>query len=208
MLSRFLENMRQICPNVSLATQKPLIKLFEKNFPWLEIFDLQDLPVEILSRKREFDFHSPMLLMMRHLGIKKHEIFSTPYLSVDQPLDRPLAGKYKIGICWSSGDHAEEMQLIRRRVPLEKLLKLGEIPGVRFVSFQKGQDSEDIYNLGAEAMIIDPMARISSFYDTARVINEVDIVVTVCTSVRASRRGDGKEMFRDASEAAILGLLE
>lgn len=195
MLCRFLENMRQICSRVSLATQKPLIKLFGKNFPWLEIFDLENLPVEILSRKREFDFHSPMLSMMRHLGIKKHEISSAPYLSVDQPLDRPLAGKYKIGICWSSGDHSEEMQLVRRRVPLKKLLKLAEIPGARLVSLQKGLDAEDIYNLGAEAMIIDPMARISSFYDTARVINEVDIVVTVCTSVAHLAGAMGKKCF-------------
>ena len=195
MLSRFLEKIREICPNVALATQKPLIKLFELNFPWLEIFDVQSLPAEILARKREFDFHSPMLSTMRHLRIKKHKISPEPYLSVNQPLDRQIPGRYKIGICWSSGDHSEEMELVRRRVPLEKLLRLGEIPGVRLVSLQKGSDSEDICNLGAEALIIDPMARISSFYDTARVIREVDIVVTVCTSVAHLAGAMGKKCF-------------
>lgn len=195
MLCRFLEKIRGVCPSVALATQKPLIKLLEHNFPGLEIFDVQELPVEILSQKRKFDFHTPMLSMMRHLKIKKGEISSEPYLSVDKPLDRPLSGRYKIGICWSSGDHAEEMQLIRRRVPLEKLLKLGEIPGVRMISLQKGRDSQDIYSLGAEALVIDPMPRISSFYDTARVIREVDIVVAVCTSVAHLAGAMGKKCF-------------
>jgi Glycosyltransferase family 9 (heptosyltransferase) len=179
MLVRFVKKFVEMGANPALAVSKPLERLLAENFPDIPVFNCDSPAAEL----REYDYHTPMLSMIRHLGITPRTINSNHYLSAREPLTRPIPGRLKVGLCWASGDHGDELKLRRRIVDLASLLPLCGIPGVQVVSLQKDENQKQLYALGAEALIIDTMSRVADFYDTARLIHQLDLVVSVDSAV-------------------------
>lgn len=74
-----------------------------------------------------------------------------------------------------------------RAVPLARLKPLFEVPGVRFVSLQKGSGSEQARSLPASVPLIDFTAEMDegsgAFVDTAAVIRNLDLVIAIDTAV-------------------------
>ncbi len=89
----------------------------------------------------------------------------------------------RVGICWESGDHSPALRRRIRTVPLELFFPISEIPGVRLVSLQKSNAQSDILRLGAETFIFDPMSQVEDFYDTASIIQSLDLVISVDSAV-------------------------
>lgn len=176
MLLRFVCDLEALGATVTVAVPKDLIRLAEcvvsRVVEWKS-----DYP-------SEFDYHVPMLSALRWLKVNKNTISSAPYLTA-VPFGHSLgaSGKLKVGICWASGDHGPETRPRRRVIDLDRFFPLAEIPGVRLISLQKGEDQKDILNLGAESFIFDPMGRVEDFYDTASVISELDLVACVDSAV-------------------------
>jgi hypothetical protein len=181
MFVRFLAKLSTRTRSIVLATAAPLVRLFAENFPDIQVWDCESLPPE--ANAKNFDFHTPMLSMIRHSEIMPKDISSEPYLTVKEPLIRRIPGKFKIGLCWSSGDHGKTLSLRRRVIPLSMFLPLMEIPGVQVISLQKGEESKEVLALGAEALMLDSMHAIEDFYDTARFIQELDLVISVDSAV-------------------------
>lgn len=195
MLVRFAKNLDELGAKVSIATHKVLVRLFKENFPKLPVYDCENLPDYIKSDPSQFDFHSPMLSVLRHLKLKVHEIDPSPYLAVEENLLRPLPGKFKVGLCWSSGDHGVHLETRRRVTSLDKYLPLLETPGIQVVSLQMGQEAKEVEQLGAESMIINFMHRVADWYDSARIIKELDLVISVDTAVAHLAGAMGKEVY-------------
>ena len=84
-----------------------------------------------------------------------------------------------VGLCWngstSVGIPAE------RNIPLAMLKPLSEIPGVRLVSLQKGDGVDEMASCGFE--VHDAMAGVQDVYDTACVIDSLDLVITIDTLI-------------------------
>lgn len=109
----------------------------------------------------------------------------TPYLASAQSLSPPLRlrlpnDKFKIGICWSgySGYGFD----FRRSAALTDLLPIAAIPGTVLVSLQM-DGREEIEAAGAQDFIRDPMVGVRDYEDTSRIISELDLVISVDTSV-------------------------
>jgi hypothetical protein len=90
-------------------------------------------------------------------------------------------GEFHVGIVWAgSRDHEQSHH---RDVPLAYFMRLSEIPGVRLHSLQVGEAGGQMGDLAAFGLIRDRAPEITNFGDTARVIEGLDLVISVDTAV-------------------------
>ena len=181
MLVRFVKSLAKYKVSITLAAPAPLVRLFQRSFPFCRVLDLNGELPEASS----FDYHTPMLSLMRHSGVAQpKEISGETYLvAKPEPLIRLPDNRVKIGICWASGNHAKELTDRRRLVPLTLFLPLLIDPSVSLISLQAGGESKDIINNGLEGIVFDPMGRVESFAQTADIIACLDLVISVDSAV-------------------------
>ncbi|WP_109451248.1 tetratricopeptide repeat protein [Azospirillum sp. TSH64] len=91
----------------------------------------------------------------------------------------------KVGLVWAGSAHDEQfvahMVDRRRSLPLSALAPLAGIPGVRFYSLQKGPPAREARSSGLD--LVDWMDAVEDFADTAALVAELDLVISVDTSV-------------------------
>lgn len=138
----------------------------------------------------EFDYHCPMLSLPRAFKTQLDSIPSkTPYLYADNAdikvwKDRLHSGsnKMRVGLVWAGNPrlHSFDLSSIdrQRSMPSHHLLTLANIENVEFYSLQKdGAKAPDNFP------IIDYMDKCHDFSDTAALISQLDLVISVDTSV-------------------------
>ncbi|MCX8516003.1 MAG: tetratricopeptide repeat-containing glycosyltransferase family protein, partial [Alphaproteobacteria bacterium] len=110
---------------------------------------------------------------------------SLPYITPALPPRPQLMAaptRRKVGLCWSSNMKANDNQL--RSVPsLRDLLPLWDAELCDFYSLQMGPQSKEIETIGMEAALLDLSPYINTMADTARFIHELDLLITIDTSV-------------------------
>jgi tetratricopeptide (TPR) repeat protein len=135
---------------------------------------------------RRFDFSIPMLSLPGVLGTDLETIpGTTPYLSAHGHMVSKWATRlvdltsYRVGLVWrGSKDHANDRN---RSLSLNEILEIKQ-PGIDFVSLQyQVSDSEELALVNAE--MFDPSGELSDFADTAALIECMDLVISVDTSV-------------------------
>ncbi|HYG89647.1 MAG TPA: tetratricopeptide repeat-containing glycosyltransferase family protein [Azospirillum sp.] len=87
-------------------------------------------------------------------------------------------GGLRVGVVWGSSPTDPS-----RSCPLDTLLALGRLPGVRLFSLQKGSHAADLGRTPDAGCIEDLSDRIHDMADTAAIVRQLDLVVTVDTSV-------------------------
>lgn len=111
----------------------------------------------------------------------------------DGILDLPEG--FKVGICWETGKRplqpATESMQKAKTIALERLSALHR-PGVVLVSLQQSHDSHATME---KWNVINPMAGVQDFDDTAWIISQLDLVVTVDTSVAHLAGALGKPVW-------------
>lgn len=168
---------------VHVAVPRALKRLLER-IPGLEAVHVlgDSLP--------QTDFHCPMLSLPRAFGTELDTIpAAVPYLSVDpEAVARwraRLPAGFTAGLVWA-GDprpHTPKAGAIdrRRSLPLAALEPLADVPGVTFVSLQKGTAAGQARLPGLS--LIDWMDEVEDFADTAALISALDLVIAVDTAV-------------------------
>ena len=68
-------------------------------------------------------------------------------------------------------------------MPLPTFEPLAGVPGVRLLSLQKGPGREQVDELAERVELLDPADDLNDFADTAALISNLDLVVTVDTAV-------------------------
>lgn len=142
-----------------------------------------------------FDFHCPLLSLPLMLGTNSLADIPAPipYLQVDGKLwaDRVAGEGLKVGLAWAGAprrDSPVQAAFDRRRsLPLSSLTPILALPGVRFFSLQKG--------VVAGPGLIDFMAEMTDFADTAALVATLDLVITVDTSVAHLAGAMGKPVW-------------
>jgi len=142
------------------------------------------------ARGRElpaFDFQIPLQGLPRLFKTDLTNIPSAvPYLKVP-PEDRLRwkdrvqgDGRLKVGLAWAGSPRRKMSDEIRTR-GLDVLAPLGQSPNVRFFSLQKGPESSLARPPGLE--LTDFTQDLNDFADTAALIENLDLVISVDTSV-------------------------
>lgn len=100
--------------------------------------------------------------------------------------------RFRVGLVWNGGFRADrpELWLVnqRRNVPLKLFAQALDLPGMDFISLQKGEPAEselrgqerDYWRVGR---LLNASAQLGDFADTAGLIANLDLIVTVDTSV-------------------------
>ena len=99
----------------------------------------------------------------------------------------------KIGLAWSS--NALNPSAKRRSCRLEDFAPLGAIPGVQFYSLQKGPAAAETALPPAGVSITDFTSDLEDFADTAALIANLDLVITVDTAVAHVAGAIGKPVW-------------
>jgi hypothetical protein len=110
-----------------------------------------------------------------------------------EPAKIPQRGKLNVGLVWR-GNPAYG-QDVHRSMPFSEFCPLFDIPGAAFYSLQAGPASLEVTNLGLDGFVanLEPLAK--SWRDTARLIQALDVVVTVDTAVAHLAGALGKPVF-------------
>jgi hypothetical protein len=142
----------------------------------------------------EFDVHCPLLSLPLALGTTLETIpAAVPYLAADP--DQALAWRIRlaavpglhVGLVWAGNPRSADRALAaidrRRSLPLARLAPLGTVPGVTFVSLQKGHRAEEAKTPPLGMALYDWTDELWDFADTAALIAGLDLVIGVDTAV-------------------------
>lgn len=136
-----------------------------------------------------FDVHCPMMSLPFTFGTTLETIPPpAPLLSADpatvnkwKTLVGPDDGSLRIGIAWAGNkEHKNDRN---RSMPLRTLAPLGQIPGVRFFSLQVGDRASEAKDPSSGLRLLDRSADLTDFAETAGLIANLDLVISVDTVV-------------------------
>lgn len=176
--ARYLLLLQHMGANITLACPLPLMHLFEHSFPSVKLLS----PSAQISAD-SIDFYVPMMSLA---GLFKTRIGDVPFQ--DHYLSTPpeyqakwswlskLAG-LKVGIVWSGNPNHKNDK--NRSIAFEQFFNALPIHA-HYFSIQKG---EDILQLKAPANLTVLGSDIESFADTAAICEQMDVVITVDTSI-------------------------
>ncbi len=138
------------------------------------------------------DAHIPLLSLPQHLGISLANIpAEVPYLRPEPELVARWAERLalqpsfrsglRVGLVWAgSPEHRNDRN---RSLALDRLAPLGRVANTRFFSLQKGAGAGQAANPPTGLELVDLGPEIGNFADTAAILQHLDLVVTVDTSV-------------------------
>jgi Flp pilus assembly protein TadD len=165
-----------------------------------------------------FDLHCPMMSLPLAFETRLETIPATiPYLHAAAPQTlrwrERLAGRnsaphepvpacreaLKVGLVWAgdSRPHLPRANLIdrRRSLHLRQLAPLAEVPGVVFVSLQKGVPAQQTQTPPLGMRVWDWTAELHDFTDTAALLECLDLVISVDTAVAHLAGAMGKPVW-------------
>jgi tetratricopeptide (TPR) repeat protein len=170
---------------VFVETQPPLHRLLKTVEGVAQIISRGDpLP--------DFDVHCPLMSLPRRHHTRLQAVpAEVPYLRVSQGLARSDDGtrrqgdreKGRIGLVWSGNPiHTRDKH---RSVRLSAFTPLLEVPNVEFYSLQKGPAEEELtaYAIANRKSQIANTPDLSDFADTAALIMNLDLIISVDTAV-------------------------
>ncbi len=104
---------------------------------------------------------------------------------------RPVATRRRIGLVWGGG-HSHYNY--RRSVPLQKLMPILQTPNVEFFSFQKDRPRKDLETLTG-VQIHDLADQMNDFADTAALLSQMDLLISVDTAIAHVAGAIGKPVW-------------
>lgn len=181
---RYAQYCKQTAKKVFVLCPKELVRIL-KTCPWID---------DAVTGLDEGDFDAQISIMsLPYLFKTTLETVpaNVPYLGAE-PIrcayyehKMPKTDKLKVGIVWGGNPRksAIRFQIIdtKRSSGIEELAPLFDVPNVQFYSLQKGDYQSQIEPY--KDKLIDLMGDVDDFWDTAAIISNLDLVISVDTSV-------------------------
>lgn len=185
---------------VILQVQSPLRRLMEQLPGVAKVV----VPGEPLP---QFSWQCPLMSLPLAFGTTLDTIPNTPYLCAGASLPTAqrtaLPGResqFKVGLTWAGNPNHKNDR--RRSLPLEILVRAlaplvagGDLPNVSFFSLQKGSRAAEIGPFASELTIEDPCSMCQDFAETAALVAELDLVITVDTAIAHLAGALGKPVW-------------
>ncbi len=175
---------------VVMSVQEPLYRLLKQMSPDIEVVSHNEVPAE-------FDYHCPLMSLPLALGTTSQNIPSEKrYIFADEQLRRawdirlPPQTKPRIGVVWSgSMQHRNDHN---RSIDLSTLAPLFSADA-HWISLQKELRLGD--HLEEPHKIVHYGDELKDFSDTAALLDLMDLVITVDTSVAHLAGAMGKQVW-------------
>jgi Flp pilus assembly protein TadD len=198
----------QFCRYLPLIDPRHKI-VFEVQAPLVDL--MRQLPgVDAVIARGEplpdFDAHCPTMSLPLLFGTTLDNIPNeTPYLRAD-PAKVALWAKrlepakgLRVGLVWVGGRRTAQPELQplnrRRNIPLATLAPLAQTRGVSFVSLQKDPPASEAYAPPAGMAMFDFTGDLQDFSDTAALVANLDLVISVDTAVAHLAAAMGKPVW-------------
>lgn len=149
----------------------------------------------------EFDLHCSLLRLPAIFDTTIENIPSSePYISVKPALVKKWKDKMqsdgsrvKIGLVWAGSPR--EGKLLNRSCSFELFLPLFQLDNAEFYSLQKGQAAQQAKIPPEDIKLIDLTENLTNFSDTAALIENLDLVISVDTAVAHLAGAIGKPVW-------------
>jgi uncharacterized protein (TIGR03032 family) len=175
--ARFLPMVKSRCKKLIVVSTEPLRLLFKEMDCVDEVRLPGNLPIEL------FDVYCPIMSLPGALNIELNNLpNSTPYLSIDKKLVVPKLpdnDKPKVGLVWAGS--ATQAINHHRSCPIEEFVKISS-DDFDFYSLQVPLSNQEKVLLD-DNNIVDLEQEMISYSHTGALMQQMDIVVSVCTSV-------------------------
>jgi tetratricopeptide (TPR) repeat protein len=192
---RYLPMAKTRCATLIFETRKSLIPLL-KGFPGID---------QIVSRSssphpdKNWDVYIPLLSLPKVFGSTLETIPNqVPYLYADTQKTeywrhRLTGDGFKVGIVWAgrpmhTNDH-------NRSCALRQFLPCAEIPGIQLIGLQKGAAAAQAAELPPKMNFVNFDEELQDFSDTAGLIENLDLVISVDTAVAHLAGAMGKPVW-------------
>ncbi len=153
-----------------------------------------------------FDYHCPMMSLPLALGTTLETIPGPArYLAADPAAVAGWRGRMgaldglRVGLCWAGNalrpNPSTRLLDRRRSIALAQLAPLSGVAGVQFVSLQKGDGAARGGATDDGVSLHDWTDELNDFADTAALIEALDLVITVDTSVAHVAGALGKPVW-------------
>jgi tetratricopeptide (TPR) repeat protein/glycosyltransferase involved in cell wall biosynthesis len=185
---RYAPMLRSRGAKVIVACYPDLMRLFAtvEGIEYLSVC-FEDLPA--------FDVHAPLMSLPRIVGTTLETIpANIPYLAPPPECSFALASdaKLKVGIVWAGSPQRRKDN--QRSCSLSDFIQFLDVPGIAFYSLQKNL-SECDRTLLHQHLVPDLSPHLNDFADTASAISQLDLVISVDTSVAHLAGALGKPVW-------------
>lgn len=175
MFCRYIKYLTTMFKDVIFLVYPQLLELFKLNFP--------DLKVMLVTDKYDYDYSANVMELHYHLGMDfEHIPSSFSYLKADnlkieEFKNKEFGGREKkVGLFWQGNSRVFK----NRAIKLEKLKPLFDLSNTKFYSIQKEDNLKQIKNF---PNIKDMESSIENFSDTAAIIANLDLLITIDSAV-------------------------
>jgi tetratricopeptide (TPR) repeat protein len=147
----------------------------------------------------DFLWHCPLLSLPLAFGTELSSIpAKIPYVHPDPALvkvweQRMQGDSLRIGLAW--GGNPNYPHELWRSIPLEQLAPLTNLENTTFYSLQMGAPAEQVKQLGRRVHLIDLQAEQKDFADTAAIVANLGLVISIDTSVAHLAGAMGKPVW-------------
>lgn len=181
LMARFLPMLASLGCTVVLACKPPLVRLFT-GLPGVTRLAVSE------DDMTGCDVWTPMMDLPRYLGTTLDTLPDPAQLAVPddsmaraQAMTAPFADRLKIGVLWSGSVTYRANH--KRSFSHDRFLQLANIPGVQLFSLYKGPLAEAFHADGTACLIVDAASSDRDFADSAALIRELDLVITMDSAI-------------------------
>ena len=193
---RYARLARDAGARVVMSVQDPLVRLLATSAPDIEVIGADQSP-------ETCDFRCPTMSLPLAFGTTLSTIPAPARYLTPPPNDwaarlAALPG-LKVGLVWAGGARPWNPQLEaadkRRSITLEHYAPLAGIPGISFISLQKGPPSGQAREPPPGMVLHDWTDELTDFADTAALTDALDLIISVDTAVAHLAGGLGKPVW-------------
>jgi len=196
--ARYLPSAAQRCKKLILVCRADLLPLFATLPGIAQIREAGSIKVS------NSDTYLPLLSLPRVFGTTLDTIpAEIPYIDVQairrrkinasSSLSLSLSSAPKVGLVWAGSPTYKNDH--HRSCPVQEFAPVLRTPGIEFYSLQKGPQRQELAQLLTDLHVQDLDSRLQDYGDTALIIDQLDLVITVDTSVAHLADALGKPVW-------------
>lgn len=193
--SRYLPKIAEFDGEVVFETRLPLAGLF-KDIPGVSKVCLKR---DLIYKQMNFDYHIHLCSLpgifsttLKNIPDKTDFLYINPERIAFWAQKIPT-GKFRVGLVWTG--NLRNIMLRHRSCNLKELEPMLTVSGVTFVGLQKGEKLGDVNELPTSIKFTNLGDQFDDFSDTAAVISQLDLIITIDTAVAHLAATMGKPVW-------------